>query len=158
MDWDEKGRVGNEASTLFYDLTKAKNKAVDTKHRVWVKFEGTSGYTVFEDINDNGTADSDEPLHKVELASGVQFGVNLDPPLQNVWGTGKVRVPVDLEGGAMELYFDAKGKANRAGAVYFINTVDVGNTNANVRAVKILGATGVISVVKAAPGKSPPWE
>ncbi len=158
LDWEEKGMVGDEASELYYQLTKAKNKAVDNQHRVWVKFEGTSGYSVIEDTNDNGTADSDELLHEVKLASGIQFGVSLEPPLENVWGTGTVTVPVDLEDGATELYFDPKGKANRAGAVYFINTVDLGNTNANVRAVKILGATGVISVVKAAPGKSPPWE
>lgn len=158
MDWNEKGMVGNEASTLYYALVKAKNKAVDIQHRVWVKFEGTSGYSILEDLNDNGVADSDEPFHKVKLTPGIQFGVSLEPPLENVWGTGTVTLPVDLEDGATELYFDPKGKANRAGAVYFINTVDLGNTNANVRAIKILGATGAISMVKSAPGKSPPWE
>ncbi len=158
MGWEEKGMVGDEASTLYYQLVKARNMAVDNNHRVWVKFEGTSGYTVFEDLNGDEIADSDELLHEIELVSGVQFGANLDPPLQNVWGSGTVKLPVDLEGGATELYFNSKGKANKGGAVYFINTLDVGNTNANVQAVKILGATGEISVVRAAPGKSPPWE
>jgi hypothetical protein len=150
--------IGIEASELYYKLAKAKNTALKTKHRVWVQFDGHSGYTIFEDVNSNGIADSGEPLQKIKLPPGIQFGANLDPPLENVWGTGTVKQPIELEGGKTRLFLSPKGSASRGGAVYFINKVDMGRTNANVRAVKIMGASGEISVMKPSPDSSPPWE
>lgn len=150
--------VGDAASDLYYQLEKAKNMALKTKHRIWVQFEGDSGYTIFEDVNGNGTADAGEPLQKTQLAPEIQFGANLSPPLENVWGTGKVKQAIELEGGKTRLFLNSKGNANRGGAVYFINKADMGHTNANVRAVKIMGATGEISVMKPSPDSSPPWK
>ncbi len=154
----QEGVIGDEASDLYYELEKAKNTALKTKHRVWVQFDGHSGYTIFEDVNSNGIADAGEPLQKIKLPPGIQFGANLDPPLENVWGTGTVKQAIELEGGKTRLFLSPKGSASRGGAVYFINKADMGHTNVNVRAVKIMGATGEISVMKPSPGNSPPWE
>ena len=150
--------IENEASTLFYKLAKAKNRSLKTKLRVGVQFNGNSGYTIFEDVNGNGTADAGEPLEKTQLATKIQFGVNLTPSLENVWGTGNITQAIDLEGDNTQLFLNPKGSANRGGAVYFINKSDIGDTNAHVMAVKIIGASGEISVLKASPSSSPPWK
>jgi Tfp pilus assembly protein FimT len=150
--------IGDKASELYYQLEKAKNTALKTKHRVWVQFDGNNEYTIFEDVNSNGKADGGEPFQKTQLPPEIQFGANLSPPLENVWGTGKVKQAIELEGGKTRLFLSPKGKASRTGAVYFINKADMGQTNDNTWAVKIMGATGEISVMKPSPGNSPPWK
>jgi len=155
---EEKGAIGDDASNLFYDLHRAKNRALETKTRAWVVFDTNTTYTVFLDSNNNGEADSGEVMKSGKLSTGVEFGANIDPPLANVWGTANTKQGIDLDNGSRKFYFDSKGKANPGGAVYFINQVDVGVTNNNARAVKILGTTGEISMVKPAPGESPPWK
>jgi Tfp pilus assembly protein FimT len=158
MNSGQEDVIGDQASNLYYELVKAKNMSLKTRHQIWVQFNGTSGYTIFEDSNGNGTADAGEPLHTTQLPPGIQFGANLNPPLKNVWGTGNVQQGIELDGGKTELVFSPKGNANRGGAVYFINKADVGVTNANIWAVKIMGATGDISVMKPSPDSSPPWK
>lgn len=158
MSWGEKNVVGDRASELLYDLMKAKNRAMSTGHQVWVVFKGNNGYTIFVDSNSNGQEDSGEVMLTATLPSGIQFGTNIDPPIGNVWGTGNAIKGVDLDDGGTKLYFDSKGRAQPGGAVYFINEVDVGVTNEFMRAVKILGATGEILMVKPAPGETPPWQ
>lgn len=158
IGWVEGSVVGNEASKLFYNLAAAKKTAVENKHRVWVEFEGTSSYTIFEDVNGNGIGDPGEPARHIKLNPNIQFGINPDPPIQNVWGTGTVAKPIDFVGGKTKFYFKPSSKASRTGAVYFITKTDMGNSNADIRAVKIIGASGEISVLKISPGDSPPWK
>ena len=49
INWAEGSVIDNEASKLFYDLRTAKNTSVQNKHKVWVVFQGTSAYMIFED-------------------------------------------------------------------------------------------------------------
>jgi Tfp pilus assembly protein FimT len=158
INWSEESVISNEASKLYYNLETAKNTAVKTKHRVWVEFQGTSRYTIFEDINGNGIADTGEPTRKIKLNPKIQFGVNLEPPIQNVWGTATVSIPIDFVGGKKKIYFKSNGKASSTGAVYFIAKTDAGNSDADIRALKIIGASGEISVLKISPDDSPPWK
>jgi len=158
VNWTEGSVIGNEAAKLYYNLETAKNTAVKNKHRVWVEFQGTSGYTIFEDLNGNDTRDGGEPIRNIELNPQVQFGINLEPPIQNVWGTAAVSHPIEFVEGGSKIYFEPSGKANKTGAVYLIAKTDVGHSNAQVQTVKILGAVGDISVLKFSPGNSPPWK
>lgn len=158
MNWSEGSVIGNEVSRLYYDLETAKNTAVKNKHRVWVEFQGTSGYLIFEDVNSNGVRDSGEPMRTIKLDSSVQFGINLEPPIENVWGTGTVSRPIEFSHGEEKIFFEPSGKSNSTGAVYLIAKADVGNSNGDLRAVKILGAVGDISVLKISPDDSPPWK
>jgi len=158
MNWSEGSVIGDEASKLYYNLETAKNTAIKNKHRVWVEFQGASGYTIFEDTNRNGTADAGEPTRKIRLNPKIQFGINLEPPIQNVWGTGTVSHPIEFMRGGEKIYFKPSGKASSTGAVYLIAKTDVGNSDADMRALKIIGANGEISVLKISPGDSPPWE
>jgi len=158
IKWTEGSVTANEASKLFYDLGLAKNTAVQTKHKVWIVFQGTSGYLIFEDVNGNGARDGGEPIRTTKLDPSVQFGINLDPPVQNVWGTATVTKPIDFIGGKTKFYFKPSGGASRTGAVYLIALTDIGNSDADIRAVKIMGGNGKISVVRFSPGDSPPWE
>ena len=158
IHWAEGSVIDNEASKLFYNLNTAQNTAVQNKHKVWVVFQGTSGYLIFEDVNGNGARDGGEPVRKIKLDPSVQFGINLDPPVQNVWGTAPVTKPIDFMGGKTKFYFKPSGGASGTGAVYLIALTDMGNSDADTRAVKVLGANGEISVVRASPGDSPPWK
>ena len=158
ISWTEGSAIDNEASKLYYNLTRAKNTATKNKSRVWIDFQGTSGYTIFEDTNKNGTADTGEPIRKIKLNPEIQFGVNPEPPIQNVWGTGAVSRPIEFTRGKEKIHFEPSGKASNTGAVYFIAKTDVGNSNANIRAVKIVGAVGEISVVRVSLSDSPPWK
>ena len=158
MNWTEGSAIGDEASKLYYNLLRAKATAGKSKHRVWVEFQGTSGYTIFEDVNKNGTADSGEPIRKIKLRPGIQFGINLEPPIQNVWGAGTVSHPIDFGKNRDKFYFKPSGKASSSGAVYLIAQTDVGSSNADIRAVKVMGAVGQISVLRMSPGDSPPWK
>lgn len=158
MHWIEGSVIANEASKLYYNLNTAKNTAVKNKHNVWIVFKGTSGYVIFEDVNGDGILSPGEPKRKIKLDPSVQFGINLDPPAQNVWGTAIAGEPIDFIGGKTQFYFKPSGGASNTGAVYFISKMDVGNSNANIRAVKIIGASGAISVLRISPGDSPPWK
>ncbi len=158
IKWTEGSVIANEASKLFYDLGMAKNTAVQNKHKVWIEFQGTSGYLIFEDVNGNGARDGGEPVRKTKLDPSVQFGINLDPPIQNVWGTATVAKPVDFIGGKTKFYFKPSGGASGTGAVYLIALTDMGNSDADIRAVKIIGPNGEISVLKFFQGDSPPWK
>jgi Tfp pilus assembly protein FimT len=158
MNWTEGSVIGNEATKLYYNLARAKNTAITNKHRVWVEFQGTSGYTIFEDINKNGTADAGEPTRKVKLNPEIQFGINPEPPIQNVWGTAAVSDSIEFVGGKKRLHFKPNGKASSTGALYLITKSDIGQSNDNIRAVKIMGAVGEISIMRVSPGDSPPWK
>ena len=158
MNWTEGSAIGDEASKLYYNLARAKNTAVTNKHRVWIEFQGTSGYRIFEDVNGNGTLDSGEPTRNIKLSPGIQFGINLEPPLQNVWGSGTVSHPIDFGKSRDKFCFKPSGKANRSGAIYLIAQADVGSSDADIRAVKIMGAVGQISVLRFSPNDSPPWK
>jgi Tfp pilus assembly protein FimT len=158
MNWTEGSVIGNEASKLYYNLARAKNTATKNKNRVWVEFQGTSGYTIFEDTNKNGIADTGEPIRKIKLNPEIQFGVNLEPPLQNVWGTGTVSRPIEFTNRKDKIYFEPSGKASSTGAVYFITKTDIGHSNANIQAVKIIGSVGEVSIVKISLSDSPPWK
>ncbi len=158
MNWSEGSEIANEASKIYYNLETAKNTAVKTNHRVWIEFQGTSRYTIFEDVNGNGIADTGEPTRKIKLNPKIQFGINLEPPIQNVWGTGTVSHPIEFPHGKEKFYFEPNGKASGTGAVYLIAKTDVGNSDADIRALKIIGAIGELSVLKFSPGDSPPWE
>lgn len=158
MDWTEGSVIGNEASKLYYNLVRAKNTAVKNKHRVWIEFQGTSGYTIFEDVNGNGIADTGEPTRKIKLNPEIQFGVNPEPPIQNVWGTGTVSRPIEFTNRKDKIYFEPSGKASSTGAVYFITKTDIGQGNDNIQAVMIMGAIGDISVLRVSPDDSPPWK
>ncbi|MCZ6512579.1 MAG: hypothetical protein O6857_01480 [Nitrospinae bacterium] len=158
IHWAEGSIIDNEASKLFYDLGTAQNTAIQNIHKVWIVFQGTSEYMIFEDINGNGARDGGEPVRKTKLDPGVQFGINLDPPIQNVWGTATIAQPIDFIGGKKKFYFMPSGAASSTGAVYLIALTDVGNSDADIRAVKVIGANGEISVVRFSPGDSPPWK
>ncbi|MDH5764133.1 MAG: GspH/FimT family protein [Nitrospinota bacterium] len=158
MNWSEGSLIANEISKLYYDLDTAKNTAIKNKHNVWVTFQGTSGYLIFEDTNGNGSADAGESQRKVKLDPSVQFGVNLDPPVQNVWGTADATKPIDFAGGNNKFYFKSSGGASSTGVIYMIAITDVGNSQADIRAVKVIEGNGEIQVVRHSPGDSPPWK
>lgn len=158
MNWNEGSVIDDETSKLYYNLVRAKATAGKSKHRVWVEFQGTSGYTIFEDVNGNGIADTGEPTRKIKLNPGIQFGINPEPPIQNVWGSKTISRPIEFIGGKEKVYFKPNGTASSTGAIYFIAKTDVGQSNANIRAVKVMGAVGDISVLKVSPGDSPPWK
>ena len=158
MNWTEGSAIGNEASRLYFNLARAKKTAIKNKHKVWVVFQGTSGYMTFEDVNGNGTLDKGEPSRKIKLKPGIQFGINLEPPIQNVWGSGTVSHPIDFGKSKEKFYFKPSGKANSTGAIYLIAQTGVGSSDADIRAVKVMGAVGQISVMKFSPNDSPPWK
>lgn len=158
MNWSEGSITGGGASKLYYDLETAKNTAITSKHRVWIEFKGSTGYIIFEDINGNGARDSGEPLRSITLDPNIQFGVNLGMPIENVWGTGTVSRPIEFSDRKEKIYFEPSGKASSTGAIYLIAKKDMGSSNDDLRAVKIMGAIGTISVLKVSPGDSPPWK
>jgi len=158
MNWTEGSVIDNETTKLYYNLMRAKTTAGKNKHRVWVEFQGTSGYTIFEDVNGNGIQDNGEPTRNIKLNPDIQFGINPEPPTQDVWGTGTISRPVEFVGGIEKFYFKPNGTASSTGAVYFIAKTDVGQNNANIRAVRVMGAVGEISILKVSPGDSPPWK
>lgn len=158
MGGQERDAVEDDASNLFYNLMKAKNRAMETKIPAFVVFEGNQSYTLFLDSNNNEVPDEGEVMNTGKLSPNVEFGINSNPPTPNVWGTGNVLKGIDLDDGSTQLYFNADGKADPGGALYFIHKADVGVTNNNVYAVRILGATGEIRVLKPAPGETPPWK
>ena len=158
MNWTEGSVIGSEATKLYYNLETAKNTAIKNKHKVWVVFQGNSGYMTFEDVNGNGTLDSGEPARKIKLNPKIQFGINLETPLENVWGSGSVSHPIDFGRNREKFYFKPSGKASSSGAIYLIAQADVGSSDADIRAVKIMGAVGQISVLRFSPNDSPPWK
>ncbi len=158
IQWTEGSVIANAASKLFYDMGMAKNTAVQNKHKVWIVFQRTSGYLIFEDVNGNGARDGGEPVRTTKLDPSVQFGINLEPPIQNVWGTATVATPIDFVGGTTKFYFKPSGGSSSTGAVYLITLTDMGNSDADIRAVKVLGANGEISVMRISPSDSPPWK
>ena len=110
MNWTEGSIIKDEAIKLYYNLETAKNTAMKNKHKVWVVFQGKSRYMTFEDINGNGTFDNGEPSRKIKLNPKIQFGINKEPPLQNVWGTGTVPHPIDFGKSREKFHFKPSGR------------------------------------------------
>ncbi len=158
MNWTEGSVIANEATKLYFNLETAKNTAIKNKHKVWVAFLGTSGYMIYEDVNGNGILDNGEPTRKIKLHPDLQFGINLEPPIQNVWGTKTISHPIDFGNDGEKIFFKPNGTISSTGAVYLIAKKDMGNSNADIRALKILGGNGEISILKISPGDSPPWK
>ena len=158
VGWSEGSVVGTEATKLYYILQKARTSSAQKKHQVWVEFHGTTGYSIFEDVNRNGKADPGEPAQHLKLDPAIQFGINPKPAMQNVWGTATVSKPVDFADGKPKFFFKPNGQASNTGAVYLIAKTDMGNQNADIRAIKIIGTSGTFNILKYSPHESPPWK
>lgn len=158
MNWSEGSPIDDEATDLYYNLERAKTTAIQNKHKVWVLFQKASEYSIFEDVNGNGRADKNEPSRRIRLRKNVQFGSNATPPLDNVWGSEAISKPIEIMGGDNKLYFNSAGQGSANGAVYFMSKKDVGVSNNNLRAVRILKTSGEIKVLRSSPDDAPPWK
>lgn len=158
MNWSEGSPIDTEASKLFNNIRVAKTTALKTKHKVWVRFVGNSTYTVYEDTNGNSKPDRGEPFRSIELNPAVRFGVNQQPEMQNVWGTGPATEGVEITNGGNKIAIDPKGQISSNGAIYLIPKADLGTRNDNMRAIKFLSVSGEVYLVRHDAGSSPPWK
>lgn len=160
FNWLQESKIGVATSQMLEDLLLARSTAIKNRHRVIVTFNAVaSGYTVHEDVNGNGTLDSEEPTRETTLENGVQYGTNSKLKVTDVWGHNTLgKNPIALIDGGHRIVFNTQGQANTSGAIYLVPVDEAEIRNDYLRAVRIIRTTGSIHVMKFTANASPPWK
>ncbi|QPJ66752.1 MAG: prepilin-type N-terminal cleavage/methylation domain-containing protein [Candidatus Nitrohelix vancouverensis] len=155
-NWAQMYQINAEAQKVYFDLMLARSKAIGNNNDVIVTFDVSNHtYTIHDDTNSDGSADSGEEVKTVNLENNMKFGY--DSSIQDVDGNA-MSAAADF-GGAATLTFNSRGEASAGGGVYMLPSKDVGLSTDRMRAVSIVMGTGSADLWKydslaATPG---PW-
>lgn len=154
--WIATFSVDEESRRVMMDLMEAKGKAISDGCNVVVTFNTpANGYTILEDLNNNGIQDAGEPSWPHTLQNKVVFNINAG--LNDVFGNALGSATANF-GGTSILTFNSQGQASATGSVYLIPSTDVGVKNTRMKAVSVLLATGSVKLWTYSAGANPPWK
>ena len=157
--WRVNYQIRAEADRVHMDLLVARMTAIKNNNNVVVTYvTGTSSYSILDDTNNNGTADTGETLVSRSLDNNVFYGFNgasiTDPDGNSVseWVRIGPSGPTDV------VTFDSRGQADVAGVIFLIHSYDANVDNSRVRAISIIPATGAAELWEYNGNLNPPWE
>jgi len=156
-NWRTNYQIRSESDRVHMTLRLARMTAIKNNNDVVVTFLPASHtYSILDDTNNNGTADTGETLKSVVLENHVRFGFNgpsiTDMDNNTVTETVKMG-PSDI------VTFDARGQASVSGVLFLIHEDDLAVGNDRLRGISIIQATGAAELWQYRAGLSPiPWE
>lgn len=154
--WALTRQVDAKAKKLYMDLQLARIMAIKNNNDVVVTFNTfTNQYTILDDTNSDGTANGVETVKTVPLIPRIQFGFSgagiIDPD------GAAVANSVAIAGGGNVITFNSRGQVSQSGSVYLIPVSEVGQTDALLRAIGFVQATGGVDYWEYNQTVSPPW-
>ncbi len=155
--WRTNYQIRAESNRVHMNLLSARMAAIKNNNDVVVTFVPASHtYSILDDTNNNGTANTGEPLKSMALENHVQFGFygSSITDMDNNTVTETVKMgPSDI------VTFDARGQASVSGVLFLIHEDDLPVGNDRLRGISIIQATGAAELWKYDAGLSPiPWE
>ena len=154
--WKTNYQIRAESERVYMDLLSAKMTAIKNNNDVVVTFVPAShSYSILNDTDSDGTADTGESLKNRTLENDVLFGFN-GPSIIDMDGTSRSVVvwmpPSNI------VTFDARGQASTSGVIFLIHSTDAATSNDRLRGISIIQATGAAELWKYSSSISPPWE
>ena len=155
--WKINYQIRSESERVHMNLLSARMTAIKNNNDVVITFLPASHtYSILNDTNGNGIADTGESLKSLALENDVQFGFNgpsiTDMDNNTVTETVKMG-PSDI------VTFNARGQASLSGVLFLIHANDLSVGNDRLRGISIIQATGAAELWQYKYGLSPiPWE
>ena len=156
--WRNNYQIRAESNRVHMDLRLARMTAIKNNNDVVVTFlPASQTYSILNDTNNNGTADTGESLNSRALENNVQFGFSggsiTDMDNNSVTETVKMG-PSDI------VVFDARGQASVSGVLFLINKYHFSaGSNDQLRGINVIQATGAAELWKYNAALTPiPWE
>jgi len=157
-NWRNNYQIRAESNRVHMDLRLARMTAIKNNNDVVVTFlPASQTYSILNDTNNNGTADTGESLNSRALENNVQFGFSggsiTDMDNNSVTETVKMG-PSDI------VVFDARGQASVSGVLFLINKYHFSaGSNDQLRGINVIQATGAAELWKYNAALTPiPWE
>lgn len=157
-NWRNNYQIRAESNRVHMDLRLARMTAIKNNNDVVVTFlPASQTYSILNDTNNNGTADTGESLNSRALENNVQFGFSggsiTDMDNNSVTETVKMG-PSDI------VVFDARGQASVSGVLFLINKYHFSEgSNDQLRGINVIQATGAAELWKYNAALTPiPWE
>jgi hypothetical protein len=138
------------------DLLMARMTAIKNNNNVVVTFVPASHqYSILNDTNSNGSADTGESLKTRTLENNILFGFNgpyvMDMDSNTVTETVKM-------GASDIITFNSRGQASDSGVLFLIHANHLPSTNQKLRGISVTQATGAAELWNYNDSLSPPWE
>ena len=154
--WRDNYQIRSKSERVHMDLLLARIKKKKNNNDVVVTFLPLSNsYSILNDANNNGVADTGESLRTRTLENNVQFGFN-GPSIIDMDGT--TRTESVVMGGSDVVTFDARGQASLSGVLFLIHKDHVLENNYQLRGINVIQATGAAELWSYSGGLTPPWE
>ncbi len=155
--WRKNYQIRAESERVYMDLILARSTAIKNNNNVIVTFNSANdSYTILDDTNSNGSADSGENLKTINLENLVEFGFygSSIQDMENNTITDSVSM-----GTNDVVVFNQRGQSNISGSLYLIHKDDAGKTNDQLRGISVVQGTGAAELWKYNSSLSPiPWE
>jgi type IV fimbrial biogenesis protein FimT len=156
--WKTNYQIRSESERVHMDLLLARMTAIKNNNNVVATFvESTNSYSILNDTNNNGVADTGESLMARTLDNHVQFGFaggSMTDPDGNAGITDKVSM------GASDIVtFNPRGQSDLSGVLFLIHEADASANNDRLRAISVTQATGTPEIWEYNASLTPiPWE
>jgi len=142
---------------VHMDLLSARTTAMKSGNNVVVTFVSASNsYSILNDTNNNGTADTGESLNARTLENNVQFGFS-GPNITDMDGNTGITETVVM-GGSDIVTFDPRGQADLSGVLFLIHNNHVPEGNGGLRGISVIQATGAAELWNYNSALTIPWE
>jgi prepilin-type N-terminal cleavage/methylation domain-containing protein len=154
--WRNNYQLRSESEHVHMDLLSARMTAMKTGNNVVVNFNSvTNSYSILNDTNNNGTADTGESFFNRTLENNVRFGF-AGASVLDMDGTSRSQA-VWMNGGNV-VTFDSRGQSDLSGVLFIIHGNHFADgDNSRLRGISIMQATGAAELWKYSPGLAIPW-
>ena len=154
--WRNNYQIRAESERVHMDLLSARMTAMKSGNNIVVTFlSGSNSYSILNDTNNNGTADTGEPLSARTLENNVQFGFS-GPSIIDMDGNSVTQTVV--MGPSDIVTFDPRGQADLSGALFLIHSNHLTEGNGRLRGISVIQATGAAELWNYNSALTIPWE
>jgi Tfp pilus assembly protein FimT len=154
--WRNNYQLRSETEHVHMDLLSARMNAMKTGNNFVVTFNTlANSYSILNDTNNNGTADTGENLSARPLENNVRFEIP-GGSVADMDGTSRSDA-VWMDGGSV-VTFDPRGQADLSGVLFLVHFNHIPQGKAHLRGISITQATGAAELWKYSPGLTIPWE
>jgi len=145
--WRNNYQIRSETERVHMDLLSARMTAMKAGNNVVVDFNSVANsYSILNDTNNNGSADTGESFGNRTLDYNLQFGFaggSITDPDGNLQGD-----PIEL-GATETVTFNPRGQSDLSGVIFLIHKNHFQqNDNSRLRAISIIQATGAAELWK----------
>ena len=155
--WRNNYQLRSETERVHLDLLSARMSAMKSGNNVVVTFNSAAhSYSILNDTNNNGTADTGEPFGSRALENNVRFGF-AGGSIDDMDGTSRSETVV--MGASDIVTFDPRGQADLSGVLFLIHSNHLAeNDNSRLRGINIIQATGAAELWRYNPALTIPWD